>query len=387
MTIRHLSAVLKIILRFLLGAIDFLIPKSPSHVSFYCSPLKDFDTNSITLLNQLADNSNLNISVICHDITKTNRLPPKAKIIHGHNIESFLQMARSQTIIFDHSAPPGIFSNRRTSLNVWHGIPIKKIRYLAPQSFDFLYLSMQKLSTTAVIASSHVDSQNMVKAFSLDKDSVWTTGLPRNDWLSNYNTPEYKQLFSDQIDYINELSQGRPIVLYAPTYRKKRQQALYPFSQNEINELSATLEQHNLVMFIKPHSFSSTSITGLSLPENIKLINDSLLHDAVILLSEISLLVTDYSSIWVDFLLTDQPVIGLFYDYEAYDRVDSGMIFDLKAIFPGDICSNIIELNSSIKRAIENPEIHSNKRKESRELFHLYPDGGATDRIINKLKL
>ena len=116
-------------------------------------------------------------------------------------------------------------------------------------------------------------------------------------------------------------------------------------------------------------------------------------YDLVISVSEMGIilkltdvLVTDYSGVWVDFLLTNRPIISFCYDMDSY-LDDRGFYYDYEAIFPGRINTNfntfLEDLNQNLKDRI--PRDRLIKKSDIRQRFHKYSDGQSTHRVTEEV--
>jgi CDP-glycerol glycerophosphotransferase len=109
------------------------------------------------------------------------------------------------------------------------------------------------------------------------------------------------------------------------------------------------------------------------------------LGDVYPLLPLCDLLITDYSSIFFDFLLLDRPMIFFAYDLDKYLAEDRAMYFEYDSITPGVKCHNYDELESNIDIIMRNgcKDGYSRMRKEVRSLTHDRPDDLAGRRILS----
>ena len=103
------------------------------------------------------------------------------------------------------------------------------------------------------------------------------------------------------------------------------------------------------------------------------------------MLLECDILLTDYSSVYFDFLLLDRPIIYIPYDLEEYKR-ERGLLYDFDEVTCGDKTLTQKQFIESIKNNLENPAKDELKRKEITERFHLYNDGKASERLFNFIK-
>jgi CDP-glycerol glycerophosphotransferase len=94
------------------------------------------------------------------------------------------------------------------------------------------------------------------------------------------------------------------------------------------------------------------------------------------------MLITDYSSIYTDYLLLNRPVAFFAYDYEYYVNQNREIQFDYDWITPGPNCYNQTELEREILKVLINgQDDYIQKRKEIMDLAFKYQDGNSSERI------
>ncbi len=92
------------------------------------------------------------------------------------------------------------------------------------------------------------------------------------------------------------------------------------------------------------------------------------------------LLITDYSSIYFDYLLLDKEIVFYPFDYEKYINTDREFYFDYDALTPGETVYKFKHLIQVLNN-LEN--LNYNKaRKELRDTLWKYRDGHASKRIL-----
>jgi CDP-glycerol glycerophosphotransferase (TagB/SpsB family) len=103
------------------------------------------------------------------------------------------------------------------------------------------------------------------------------------------------------------------------------------------------------------------------------------------LLNISDLLITDYSSCVVDYLLLDRPII--FYLYDDYEKVEENdLYFKLEDHAPGGITNNESQLLIEIDKAFSNEDYFLGKRQEMSKLFNKYNDGLSSERMYSLIK-
>lgn len=220
---------------------------------------------------------------------------------------------------------------KRLIINLWHGVPLKKIALLDPNLKKAARIYFKKIFSenyTCILTTSHELIPLMARSFAVSKDKIKVWGQPRNDGLFQKNDCReiLGQLFPDLPEYTKT-------VLYAPTFRDYGQVQLFPFKDFDQKQLEAFLEEKNMLLFIRTHVAEQGSAAPY-LGKRIRFLGNEQAEDVTGILNIFDCLITDYSSIYIDYLLTDKPMIFLPYDRQQY--LDGrGMNFDYDDVTPG----------------------------------------------------
>lgn len=220
---------------------------------------------------------------------------------------------------------------KRLIINLWHGVPLKKIALLDPNLKKTARIYFKKIFSenyTCILTTSHELIPLMARSFAVSEDKIKVWGQPRNDGLFQKNDCRkiLGQLFPDLPEYTKT-------VLYAPTFRDYGQVQLFPFKDFDQKQLEAFLEEKNMLLFIRTHVAEQGSAAPY-LGKRIRFLGNEQAEDVTGILNIFDCLITDYSSIYIDYLLTDKPMIFLPYDRQQY--LDGrGMNFDYDDVTPG----------------------------------------------------
>lgn len=220
---------------------------------------------------------------------------------------------------------------KRLIINLWHGVPLKKIALLDPNLKKAARIYFKKIFSenyTCILTTSHKLIPLMARSFAVSEDKIKVWGQPRNDGLFQKNDCRkiLGQLFPDLPEYTKT-------VLYAPTFRDYGQVQLFPFKDFDQEQLEAFLEEKNMLLFIRTHVAEQVSAAPY-LGKRIRFLGNEQAEDVTGILNIFDCLITDYSSIYIDYLLTDKPMIFLPYDRQQY--LDGrGMNFDYDDVTPG----------------------------------------------------
>ena len=262
------------------------------------------------------------------------------------------RLMRSGTILIKQNRNVSVLypvsSELHNLIAVWHGIPFKRIGYISADFQGMLdRISFHHSQYRAVIASSKVDALAMAAAFyPLTLHQVWNTGLPRNDFILR-DEDQLPEDLQAELDKLRNLVGERRLVLFMPTFRNAQSEGYYRFSPTEIAWLDNWLRTNNCVLGVREHMADSArlysaQLTGLPILD----LSDAQFSHPELLYRESAALVTDYSSAFIDYLLTGKPAISFAYDYEFY-LLERGGFYDLDFCFPGPICKNFTDLQAA----------------------------------------
>ncbi|GIU02829.1 CDP-glycerol glycerophosphotransferase family protein [Shewanella sp. KT0246] len=321
-----------------MNLVDLILPKK-NKVCFFITARTTWDPNQQVIYASLKDKFNV-IVVDGNNVSATNPY---------RSLKCFYNIYRARVIIFDHSLPLGLVANKHYCINVWHGSPIKKIRCLLKNRFTQQFLDYQSTITDLLISNSKFDSIQMQNCFNVGHEKMVSTGLPRNIYLT-VNETELKPIdIYHEHHQIKQMVEGySKVLLWAPTYRGNSHDFNDPLKLTDVEEtlLHRYLEDTNSLLLVRYHKFSSCSNNLFYLHRNI--INVSDIKNQNILLRSIDTVITDYSSIWVDFLILKRPVIIYCTDLENYE-MNHGFIHDFSSSVPSKVINNFSQVLEALK--------------------------------------
>lgn len=238
---------------------------------------------------------------------------------------------------------------RATIFNLWHGIPLKKILYddkitFKPRSesaiYRFSYIPYRK---EYVAATSATVAKIYQSAFRKERSKIITLGQPRNDVFYEDGNP-----VRDQFGF------GGKIILYMPTHRNEGKVQINCNELFDLERLNDFCVRNNCLFLIKKHFYHlSDEPSRLENLTNIRDITNQS-FDSQLLLKAADILITDYSSCYIDYLLLDRPILYFNYDMENYLLNDREMYFDYDEATPGFKAHNYEELEQCLVDVIEN---------------------------------
>ncbi len=345
--------------------------------------------NPRAIFEQIKNNPHI-CKVILQSIENRNQqdnLPGEinTKFVREKSLAGAFYLARSKVVIiatslagFSHYSK--FMSNRHQIIQLWHGIPLKRIGKLFPPE-TFWQHETDKYAAT--ICSAAQDKIHMQKAFApIAADRVWQTGLPRNDLILKEET----LLPNDYRSHLNSIRarlNGRKMVLYAPTWRLDETNT-YRFSKSELAMLKKILDKHNAVLAFRGHANVRTRALFDTEFDDVIDVND--IPDANILLRLADVLVTDYSSIYIDFLITSKPIIYFTYDKNSYVN-ERGFLYQLEEAYVDNDISDVEDLALKLDEALSVGISDRTRYKTVTSLFHDHKGASASDVCDNIMAL
>lgn len=274
-------------------------------------------------------------------------------------------------------------------INLWHGIPLKRIGYASlDQQNRRDAIAQEHARCRAVISSSSIDTMAMAAAFyPLSYNDVWQTGLPRNDFILRdfEKLPKDLQAESRKLEHVLA---GRGLVLFMPTFRNGAGNTCYQFTETELKQLEHWLQEHDLVLGVREHMADHSGSYAEQLQRLGTLdLSDAHYPNVEILYRSARLLITDYSSCFIDFMLTGKPMVSFAYDYEYYAGVERGLFYELEHVFPGPVCTNFQALHNALMKneSIIRPEIDIDYEWKKKVFFEWCDDFNSA-RLIERVK-
>ena len=224
-----------------------------------------------------------------------------------------------------------------------------------------------------------VTSKNIVsyyaEAFQMSENKIKALGLPRMDYyFENHDLDKLKEEFSKKYN----ISKDKKIILYAPTFRDEERYNnvfdyldLDRFNEELGDEYVLALRLHPKIKdFYKDDIVSEGKYVDVSDFES---------EQELMLISDI--LITDYSSIMIEYSVLDKPTVFFTYDLDEYLANERGFYYDFKTTVPGPIAYTSDELIDVIK----NDRFDKSKISEFVKTQFDEIDGHSSQRIVDYL--
>ncbi len=293
-----------------------------------------------------------------------------------YNSKDYLKYLSSAKYLINDSTFPYYFIKRDEQIyvNIWHGTPLKYMgKDVKAAIGDHKNVQRNFLHTSYLINSNKYTSDILLKSHDIHtmyNGCIANIGYPSVDLIHNTDKKALKKLL--------KIKDEEKIVLYAPTWRGKS-----PFDVDDhIKEVFEDIDKinnnlpPNYRLFIKLHTytnkFQNQELKELAIPDYLE-INE--------MLSITDILITDYSSVFFEFLSTKKPILFFCYDKDEYMN-NRGLYIPLEEL-PGPICETPEEIIKSIKNIDLLHDRYAVPYSDYINKFACYDDGNASKRVAD----
>ena len=229
------------------------------------------------------------------------------------------------------------------------------------------------------------DSANL----SCSVNNMRVLGFARNDKLFSKDKLDLNKIFKN--------NNAEKFIYWLPTYRQHKNiqiNAIHSnismpilYDENICAEINNYAKSKNILIIIKPHPAQDIRFLTKVELSNLIFIGDEFLHshniDNYDVLNSVDALLTDYSSVYYDFLLKNKPIGLCWDDFDEYNKRE-GFIIDPNFIMSGgEKIYNKEDLKGFIERVSMAEDVLLEQRNNICELVHKYKDGKSASRIAD----
>ncbi len=261
-----------------------------------------------------------------------------------------------------------------------HGSPVKNTRGYYDRKPDTDYALCQSEFWLPIIT----------RQSGIPADRRVILGQPRNDAFFDSKV-SMTELFGEKY---------KKVVVWYPTFRQRENRDCpqnttsfsLPIIHDEeaarrINEIAA---KYGVLLVVKPHPVQDLSLIKAMNLDHLKLIYDDFFAGHGItsyeFLAKTDALITDYSSVVFDYLLSGNPIALAQEDYEEYEK-KVGFAIDMNLLRScAVILENVEDFEPFFRDLIEGNDPLRKKRDELMHLTNQFVDGNSTKRVVDWLE-
>lgn len=291
----------------------------------------------------------------------------------------FKTLLTSNVWISNSNMDRGINLDRKGTVRIetWHGTPLKKICGEENQNSiggGKSYVRKHVDTKTIRCAQSEYDQEIFSRIFYASKESILLCDLPRNDLLTQYSRQQCESI-KEKLHIEN-----KKVILYLPTYRE------YLVDEHNDTYLAPPIDlekwekklSSQYVLLVRAH-YAVTKAMNIYENQFIKDVSNYPTLTDLYAISDI--LISDYSSSFIDYSILNRPMFCFAYDLEEYEE-KRGLYVDLEKTLPCKVHTNEEELLNDIMTFDEDKCI--NASKEFHQKFAPFA-GNASKKVIDEL--
>lgn len=306
-----------------------------------------------------------------------NRLPNVRYYKDGNRI--YVAYCRAKLFISENCYFSKTRAHGQYALHIFHGGALKDVRayYRVPEDIDEIITESPFLL--------ELDAKNN----SCRKEILNPLGFPRNDVLLGVKT---------EIDKLFKGHDFKKMIYWMPTFRQHKTNSSLSHSsisipiihdEKTVGQINRKAQEYGVLIVVKPHPAQDISMVKSMQLSNLLFIDDTFLSKQKVsnyeLLAGADALLTDYSSVYYDYLLTNRSIGLCWEDYDEYKKRE-GFIIDTDIIMAGgekiytadDLCGFIQRVGKGIDLLYE-------RRTEIRNLIFPPPVEPCTGKVVDRI--
>ncbi len=289
--------------------------------------------------------------------------------------------------------------SRAKIIQLWHGTPLKKIgfddkittnphrsaRYKFLKKIWYMLFPFMEDRWDMLVSPSDYVSQRLSSAFKLDLSKIPVTGYPRGDVILNRNAVSGNEIFR----MVKSNYNVKYIIFFLPTLRERKTDKIDLFHDLDTHTFNKFLIENDAWFFVKMHYYHlKIDESGHRGRNNSRIwfLSEQELPDINYALPDTDILITDYSSVFFDFLLLNRPVIFTPFDISDYLAKDREFYEDYERFVPGPQCENWKEVMENLSDLMKGKDVYKEQRIHTLELFNSYVDTDSSKRVVKEIK-
>lgn len=309
-------------------------------------------------------------------------LNPSIKLVNRESLTYFFYYLTTKYIFFTHGSFLKKLTKNQVTVNIWHGLPYKKIRKM---------VGGEDLLATYTVGTSPPTQKIFAESFGVREESVVPTGYPRNDQL--VRAKKNRKVILQSLD--EQLLAFDNVLIWLPTYRNNTvgvrredgRETGNPFyiQDFEVERFNQLLADNNSLCIVKPHpmaiKYRNRSLSNLLFIDDVWLAGRgiTLYH----LVGCTDYLISDVSSIMLDYLILNQPILCMSSDFEEYRKTRGFYFADIENWIPARICTEQDEFFEELKKVLILRQDHYVEKRLALKKYFFEGNHNSAEKLIN----
>ncbi len=308
---------------------------------------------------------------------------------HGASVKAMKEICTARYVFFTHGSPMRYVSRKpgQIVINLWHGCGYKEIQkdgkpYVCTNPFDY------------ALVPGRVFIDTKQKFWGCKREQILPLGYPRYDFMlqESEKAKEFSEFIRQEPD--------NKVIIWMPTFRNTGT-GLYPEekkladydlplleSDDQLNQLNLYCKESSVVLCIKRHPYQMKYSGESGTYSNIRFVSgEDFKNKDVELYSFLrytDALITDYSSIAIDYILLNKPIAFSLDDYADYKNT-RGFVFENPLNYmPGNHMYDFNDLKGFIADIASGEDKYKTEREALIPEVH-NPCKGYSDRLWREI--
>ena len=302
-------------------------------------------------------------------------------------IKSLYVETRAKYCFFSHDMIGNHYTKGQVRCFLMHGTSLKNL--------GKVYGNKLMSSTHAIVTSEFTKSIHNQTKKDISKISL-VLGYPRNDKLF-INTQQKNEIKKNL-----KIQDFKKVIVWMPTFKHHNGGERNDYGVDTNNDmeiitnklmktLNTVLKENNTLLIIKLHPAQNLNYININEKENIKVFTNLDLFEKNVevysLMAISDALITDFSSVYTDYLLLDKPIGFELSGIENYQKGVGFIVDNPLEYMPGEIIQKEEDLLCFIKNIVEGNDMYKEERKKIKEIYHKFCDNNSSKRIIDYFKI
>lgn len=332
------------------------------------------------------------------DVEATAARALGARVLRHGSWRAFWQALHADVVVVTHGFGDASRFGSKGALvvNLWHGSPLKRMHLDSPAALRLpviggvapvrsLMAAMYRRGTSR-IGLMPAAADDMVPrlrgAFGLGADRVEVLGEPRTDILFAGTPRGRRAAATARLERSVGPLGGRRVILFAPTWRDGRPDPVVP-TPAEWAQIEAWLAEHDAVLVVRPHPLAIGDYSHES--DAVRLLTAATEPEVMAVLAAADALVTDFSSIALDFATTDGPIVFLAPDADRYTR-EHGLYEPYATTTDGHIEPTWSAALARLTEVLGPARDQATARSRAlADRYHAHTDGRSAARVVDRI--
>lgn len=285
-------------------------------------------------------------------------------------------------------------------VHLGHGVPIKRLHHHVARITDgpgFVKSILRRAYRVGAervelyVASSVTVADRLRTANRVAPGRVRALGDPRDDAVIEQGRDRAlaeaaRAEVRDLLDLPVEAAAPEPLILYAPTWRDGEADPAVP-APEEIEQLRAGLSALGARLVIRSHPLGHGAYDAV-IGDRVHELPAVIAPDITPLLGAFDAVVSDYSSIVIDYALLGRPILWFAPDLSDYSA-SRGLYEPLELTAAGRVLGSWSQVLDQLGQVLTPGARRSAAEADARALaarFHAHPEGGAAGRVLDELQ-